>query len=179
MAKIRGNPQVIALSHPTRALLYRTLCDVEELETVSLEKKVGVTRYHLYHHLRQLAKIGLVENHRDVGRAKWWRKCGEANPIALTYQASPTSAASLSSTTMAASAASIGPKPSWADSLPPEMITLLEQGGEVRFVPLDGTANDTVNSKELLKSVANKYGIDLDLPFTFVPGGILLISQTR
>jgi hypothetical protein len=80
---------------------------------------------------------------------------------------------------MAASAASIGPKPSWADSLPPEMITLLEQGGEVRFVPLDGTANDTVNSKELLKSVANKYGIDLDLPFTFVPGGILLISQTR
>ena len=73
MSKIRGDPKQIALAHPTRAAMYNILCSKEEMATVELEKEIKVTRYHLYHHLKQLQEAGLVENHRDQGRAKFWK----------------------------------------------------------------------------------------------------------
>ena len=63
----------MALAHPTRNALYSALLEADEMSTVMLQKSTGVTRYHLYHHLQTLAKNDLVENHRDVGRARWWR----------------------------------------------------------------------------------------------------------
>ena len=76
MSKVRGDPLRVALAHPTRAALVSSLNGVAEMSTVQLQESTGVTRYHLYHHLQQLEKAGVVENHRDQGRARWWRLTG-------------------------------------------------------------------------------------------------------
>jgi hypothetical protein len=170
MDKIRGNPHAIALAHPTRAQLYSTLCATEEMSTVGLEKAVGVTRYHLYHHLAQLAKLDLVENHRDVGRAKWWRAGQHATAVL------PPGVAAVAE---GQSHPDGGPAPAWFDSLPAEMVRMLEHGAKVEFLPLPKGAANSISAKNLLKELAQEYGIDLDIPFTFVPGGIVLISQPR
>ena len=44
------------------------------MSTVQLQKELGVDRYNLYHHLKKLASLELIENHRDEGRARWWKK---------------------------------------------------------------------------------------------------------
>jgi hypothetical protein len=170
MDKIRGNPHAIALAHPTRAQLYSTLCATEEMSTVGLEKAVGVTRYHLYHHLAQLAKLDLVENHRDVGRAKWWR---------AGQQVTAVPAPGVSAAAEGQSHPAGGPAPAWSDSLPAEMVRMLEDGAKVEFLPLPKGAANSISAKNLLKALAQEHGIDLDIPFTFVPGGIVLISQPR
>jgi DNA-binding transcriptional ArsR family regulator len=170
MDKIRGNPHAIALAHPTRAQLYSTLCATEEMSTVGLEKAVGVTRYHLYHHLAQLAKLDLVENHRDVGRAKWWRADQQDTAVL-----SPGVSAAAEGQSHTAG----GPAPAWSDSLPVEMVRMLELGAKVEFLPLPKGAANSISAKNLLKALAQEHGIDLDIPFTFVPGGIVLISQPR
>ena len=175
MDKIRGNPHAIALAHPTRAQLYSALCASEEMSTVELEKAVGVTRYHLYHHLAQLAKLDLVENHRNVGRAKWWRagekvlpeQVGSAIPLGVLP--------SKERITQSAG----GRTPDWFDNLPAELVKMLERGAKVEFLPLSGGAAKSISAKNLLETVAQEYGIDLDIPFTFVPGGIVLVSQPR
>ena len=163
MAKIRGDPHTIALAHDTRARLYDSLCEKEEMSTVDLEKKLKVTRYHLYHHLRQLAKIGLIENHRDIGRAKWWRVIRHV----------PTSSATTSSSTEASSFSD------WIGELPHEMRAMLEGGAKLEFYPLPKTASSSINAKKMLETIAMQHGIDLNIPFTFIPGGIVLISQPR
>ena len=58
--------------HPTRRALYVALLEADEYTTVQLQKIVGVDRYNLYHHLRKLESLGLVMNHRDQGRTRWW-----------------------------------------------------------------------------------------------------------
>ena len=73
MGKIRVDGRTMSLSHPTRLAMYEELLNAEEMSTVMLQKSTGVTRYHLYHHLQSLEKNGLVENHRNEGRARWWR----------------------------------------------------------------------------------------------------------
>ena len=161
MGKIRGNPQAIALAHETRANLYHHLGTKEEMPTVELEKILQITRYHLYHHLKQLAKVGLIENHRDVGRAKWWRlKQVVSAPIGKVSSSTTESQA-------------------WINELPAEMITMLEQGAKVKFVPVPKNASDSINAKKMLETIAKQHGFEIDIPFTFVPGGILLISQPR
>ncbi len=174
MDKIRGNPHAIALAHPTRAQLYSALCASEEMSTVELEKTVGVTRYHLYHHLAQLAKLDLVENHRDVGRAKWWRVGEKALP-----EQQGLAAIGVTPGTERIAQPGDGHQPAWFDNLPSEMVRMLERGAKVEFLPLPGGAGKSISAKNLLETVAQEYGIDLDIPFTFVPGGIVLISQPR
>ena len=176
MDKIRGNPHAIALAHPTRAQLYSALCASEEMSTVELEKAVGVTRYHLYHHLAQLAKLDLVENHRDVGRAKWWRAGEKALPEQQGLAAIPLEVVPRTER-IAQPDGDHGP--AWFDNLPAEMVRMLERGAKVEFLPLPGGAVKSISAKNLLETVAQEYGIDLDIPFTFVPGGIVLISQPR
>ena len=72
MARIHADPVSTSLMHPTRRALYVALIDSDELTTVQLQGIVGVDRYNLYHHLRKLESLGLVMNHRDQGRTRWW-----------------------------------------------------------------------------------------------------------
>ena len=72
MARIHADPVSTSLMHPTRRALYVALLDADEYTTVQLQKIVGVDRYNLYHHLRKLESLGLVMNHRDQGRTRWW-----------------------------------------------------------------------------------------------------------
>ena len=72
MARIHADPVSTSLMHPTRRALYVALLGADEYTTVQLQKIVGVDRYNLYHHLRKLESLGLVMNHRDQGRTRWW-----------------------------------------------------------------------------------------------------------
>ena len=72
MARIHADPVSTSLMHPTRRALYVALLEADEYTTVQLQKIVGVDRYNLYHHLRKLESLGLVMNHRDQGRTRWW-----------------------------------------------------------------------------------------------------------
>ena len=71
MARIHADPVSTSLMHPTRRALYVALLQ-SEYTTVQLQEIVGVDRYNLYHHLRKLESLGLVMNHRDQGRTRWW-----------------------------------------------------------------------------------------------------------
>ncbi|MGB0365652.1 MAG: winged helix-turn-helix domain-containing protein, partial [Candidatus Poseidoniaceae archaeon] len=77
MSRVRTDPLVAALTHPTRQAAYQALSQSEEMSTVQLQTVLDVDRYNLYHHLKRLVKVGLIENHRDVGRARWWRMVKE------------------------------------------------------------------------------------------------------
>lgn len=70
--RIHADPVSTALLHPTRRALYLALLAADEHTTVELQKLVSVDRYNLYHHLNKLANLGLIMNHRDEGRARWW-----------------------------------------------------------------------------------------------------------
>jgi len=70
--RIHADPVSTALLHPTRRALYLALLAADEHTTVELQKLVSVDRYNLYHHLKKLANLGLIMNHRDEGRARWW-----------------------------------------------------------------------------------------------------------
>ena len=72
MARIHADPVSTSLMHPTRRALYVALLDSDELTTVQLQGIVSVDRYNLYHHPRKLESLGLVMNHRDQGRTRWW-----------------------------------------------------------------------------------------------------------
>ena len=72
MARIHADAVSTSLMHPTRRALYVALLEADEYTTVQLQKIVGVDRYNLYHHLRKLESLGLVMNHRDQGRTRWW-----------------------------------------------------------------------------------------------------------
>ena len=71
MGRVRGDPITTALAHPTRRGAYVELANAQEMSTVQLQKALGVDRYNLYHHLKKLASLELIENHRDEGRARW------------------------------------------------------------------------------------------------------------
>ena len=73
MSRVRADPITAALAHPTRRNVYISLISVDEMSTVQLQNLVDVDRYNLYHHLKKLASLGLIENHRDSGRARWWK----------------------------------------------------------------------------------------------------------
>ena len=111
MSKIRGDPKQIALAHPTRAAMYNILRTKEEMATVELEKEIKVTRYHLYHHLKQLQEAGLVENHRDQGRAKFWKVTEIIEVPAIPIKSSE-----------------IITDSNWINKIPSEIIKLLEGG---------------------------------------------------
>ncbi|MBT3772340.1 MAG: helix-turn-helix domain-containing protein [Euryarchaeota archaeon] len=167
MSKIRGDPRLIALAHPTRHDLYAELSKEDELATVALEKKLNVTRYHLYHHLGQMVKAGLIENHRDEGRARWWRILSKVDGEIPSPQKTQSPSGSQTA-------------PSWAENIPAEMVALLESGAKFEFVPLNSTdASDIVNTRKAIENIARHHGVDISLPFTFVPGGLLLLTKSR
>ena len=166
MGKIRGDPKQMALAHPTRNAIYSALVDTEEMATVELEKKIKVTRYHLYHHLKQLVNANLVENHRDKGRARYWR-------VSEKIEVSSPSPSSTSEESGSVST------PNWTNDLPAELSEMLSNGSDFRFVKVGGTASDAVNARNLILDLAKMYGVEIDIPFTFTPGGIFVISRPR
>ncbi|MDP6010780.1 MAG: helix-turn-helix domain-containing protein [Candidatus Poseidoniaceae archaeon] len=165
MAKIRGDPIRLALAHPTRHALYQQLADSDEMSTVQLCKAVGIERYHLYHHLKHLSNIGLIENHRDVGRSRWW-KCIQKVSSSSNDQ---TPSAPISG----------GGLPSWVENLDPEVRELLERGAQIKMVNLSGNATDSITAKKTIERVATENGLDFDIPFTFIPSAVALISKPR
>ncbi|MBT4058884.1 MAG: helix-turn-helix transcriptional regulator [Euryarchaeota archaeon] len=156
MGKIRGDPIQVALAHETRRGIVETLIGVDEKSTVQIQEAIGVTRYHLYHHLKQLTNSGIIENHRDEGRARWWRLTG---PISLDTP-SDISQPDLS-------------------GLPDEIAALIRRGADVHWVGIDGSARDAIAAKKMLEDAADEWGVSLDLPFTFTPSGILIIGKPR
>jgi len=153
VTKIRVDGRTMALSHPTRLAIYENLLNSDEKSTVMLQKSTGVTRYHLYHHLQTLVKNGLVENHRDEGRARWWR---------VTERVTPT----------ASSQADI------SGNLPDSVRALLESGADVHFIPIPADRSATL-AKSAVSAIAESFGVDLEMGVTFMPNGILVIGPPK
>jgi DNA-binding transcriptional ArsR family regulator len=152
MSKIRVDGRTMSLSHPTRLAMYEELLNAEEMSTVMLQKSTGVTRYHLYHHLQSLEKNGLVENHRNEGRARWWR---------VTERVTLTPAAG---------------KDSFA-SLPAEVQSLLESGSRMHFIPIP-SGRDVTTAKKALDTIAEMYGAE-KTGVTLMPNGILVLGPPK
>ena len=153
MSRVRADPITAALAHPTRRSLYISLGNAAEMSTVQLQNLVDVDRYNLYHHLKKLASLGLIENHRDEGRARWWKIAQAVNmPEILTVTNSNPSTAST--------------QPSGLDL----------SGENTHVVSLKGS-RDSVGAKLMLERVAKELGIELDLPWNFVPEKIALIGK--
>ena len=156
MTKIRGNPLEVALAHETRKDIVRTMQGGAEFSTVQIQEAIGVTRYHLYHHLQQLVKAEIIANHRDQGRARWWRLTKEIN--------------------LGDNKSSIVQDTSL---LPSEALSLIENGAEMHWIETPKSARDAIAAKKMLESISEEWGIELNLPFTFTPGGILIIGKPR
>ncbi len=153
MTKIRVDGRTMALSHPTRLAIYQNLLDADEKSTVMLQKSTGVTRYHLYHHLQTLVKNGLVENHRDEGRARWWR---------VTERVTPTTSS----------------QSDILGNLPDSVRDLLESGADVHFIPIPADRSATL-AKSAVSAIAESFGVDLEMGVTFMPNGILVIGPPK
>ena len=124
------------------------------MSTVMLQKKTGVTRYHLYHHLQSLEKNGLIENHRNEGRARWWK---------VTERVTLTPATSTD----------------WLHNLPADVRALLEAGAEVHFIPVPNESSSVVAAKRTIGNMAEIFDVDLDMGVTFMPNGILVLGPPK
>jgi len=141
---------VAALTHPTRQGAYQALSQSDEMSTVQLQAALNVDRYNLYHHLKRLVKVGLIENHRDVGRARWWRMVKEV------------------------------PLPSMGTSSEgtPSPIEELAKLTHVHSIDLNDSRGQ-VGAKQLVQKLAQEYNIPLDLPWNFLPGKIILVGTKK
>ena len=157
MSRVRADPITAALAHPTRRSLYISLSNAPEMSTVQLQNLVDVDRYNLYHHLKKLASLGLIENHRDEGRARWWKV---AQSVDLPEILSVSNV--VSNLTHSANA-SQGSQPNL-------------DGANTHVISLEGS-RDRVGAKLLLEKLAAELGIELNLPWNFVPEKIALIGE--
>ena len=155
MSRVRADPITAALAHPTRRSLYISLSDSPEMSTVQLQNIVNVDRYNLYHHLKKLASLGLIENHRDQGRARWWKISQRIDlPEILSI-----------------SNASPPPSTNAGQVASPDLT-----GENAHVISLEGS-RDRVGAKLLLEKLAAEMGIELNLPWNFVPDKIALIGE--
>ncbi|HJL97944.1 MAG TPA: helix-turn-helix domain-containing protein [Candidatus Poseidoniaceae archaeon] len=161
MARVRADPVTTALAHPTRRALYIALSTKDEMSTVQLQSEVNVERYNLYHHLKKLASLNLVENHRDAGRSRWWKKTShvELPELLTSSNASPPS-----------SLVTDGDSSSLPESI--------ADGGEVHVLNLEGS-RDQIGAKRMLELLAKEHGIELNLPWNFLPASIALIAKKK
>lgn len=149
MSRVRTDPLVAALTHPTRQGAYQALSQRDEMSTVQLQEALNVDRYNLYHHLKRLVKVGLIENHRDVGRARWWRV---VKHVSLPTMGGGTTTQSTTS-----------PFDELSKLNHVHSIDLLDSRGQV-------------GAKQLVQKLAQEYNIPLDLPWNFLPGKIILVG---
>ncbi len=166
MARVRADPVTTALAHPTRRALYIALANQEEMSTVQLQAEVNVERYNLYHHLKKLASLNLVENHRDAGRSRWWKKMTHIDlPEILSPSIEPIAASN-----------SVGPGD--LASLPESFAEAVAEAGDIHVIQLEGS-RDQVGAKRMLEVLAKEHGIELDLPWNFLPASIALIAKKK
>ena len=153
MSRVRADPITAALAHPTRRNVYISLSNSPEMSTVQLQNLVDVDRYNLYHHLKKLASLGLVQNHRDEGRARWWKVANVVDlPELLTTSNQPKNQ-------------------STANNQPVNL-----EDHNTHVISLDGS-RDRVGAKLMLEKLAEDLGIELDIPWNFVPEKIALIGE--
>ena len=153
MSRVRADPITAALAHPTRRSLYVSLSKVQEMSTVQLQNLVDVDRYNLYHHLKKLASLGLIENHRDQGRARWWRVSNQVDlPEILSFNNNQKQ----------------------SPVLIQQSVALSDENSFV--ISLDGS-RDKVGAKLLFEKLAEELGIELNLPWNFVPQQIALVGE--
>lgn len=169
MARVRVDPITSALAHPTRRAIYVTLAATEEMSTVQLEADVGVDRYNLYHHLKKLASLNLVENHRDVGRARWWMISTKVELPELLKPSTQAQSASHQLVTKDASDSS---------SQSNHLSQAESNGDEIHVIHLEGS-RDQIGAKKMLETLAQQNGIELDLPWNFLPGSIALVAKKK
>jgi DNA-binding transcriptional ArsR family regulator len=160
MARVQADPITAALAHPTRRNLYSALSETEEMSTVQLQSSVDVDRYNLYHHLKKLASLGLVENHRDVGRARWWKVATRVDMPGI----------------ITAVQSKVSPINSVSQSV--DIGSILEANKGAHIISLNGS-RDKVGAKLLFEQLADDLGIELDIPWNFVPTKIVLIEEEK
>ena len=127
--------------------------------------------YDLYHHLKKLASLELIENHRDEGRARWWRvrqhvdlpELLNASAIAPTEPAPVQTQAAPVSTQPAITLASLA---------------VDEEGREVIVLNLEGS-RDQVSAKQLIVRLSQEFGLSLDVPWNFIPEQLVLYSKKK
>lgn len=166
MARVRVDPVTTALAHPTRRALYVALAMNEEMSTVQLQAEVNVERYNLYHHLKKLAILNLIENHRDAGRSRWWKKTSHVDLPELL------------STTHLPSSSPADPSTNGLGVLPDGLAAEVGEGSEVHIINLEGS-RDQIGAKRMLELLALEHGIELDLPWNFLPASIALIAKKK
>jgi DNA-binding transcriptional ArsR family regulator len=166
LARVRGDPITTALAHPTRRAAYLALASSEELSTVQLQESLGVDRYNLYHHLKKLASLSLVENHRDEGRARWWRMQQRVDLPELLNVSAPS-------------------PPMQAPSPPAAVVTATlaslavdEEGRDVIVLNLEGS-RDQVSAKQLIVRLSDEFGLTLNVPWNFFPEQLVLYSKKK
>ena len=119
------------------------------MSTVQLQEALNVDRYNLYHHLKRLVKVGLIENHRDVGRARWWR--------VVKHVSLPTMG---------------GGTTTQSTTTPFDELSKLNHVHSIDLLDSRGQ----VGAKQLVQKLAQEYNIPLDLPWNFLPGKIILVG---
>ncbi len=169
MGRVRGDPITTALAHPTRRSAYVCLAQTAEMSTVQLQKALGVDRYNLYHHLKKLASLELIENHRDEGRARWWKKNLHVDLPEL-LNATPPSPANVPALTAAPT-----PIPTRATLA---SLAVDEEGREVIVLDLEGS-RDQVSAKQLIVRLSEEFGLTLDVPWNFIPEQLVLYSKKK
>ena len=169
MARVRGDPITTALAHPTRRSAYVSLAHTAEMSTVQLQKALGVDRYNLYHHLKKLASLELIENHRDEGRARWWRKNLHVDLPELLNATESSHVDAPASTEIATSSPSRATLASLAVD---------EDGREVIVLDLEGS-RDQVSAKQLIVRLSEEFGLTLDVPWNFIPEQLVLYSKKK
>ena len=169
VGRVRGDPITTALAHPTRRGAYVELAQAEEMSTVQLQKALGVDRYNLYHHLKKLASLDLIENHRDEGRARWWRKNLHVDLPEL-LNASAAHAPTAPSTA--------APEPAAATRTTLASLAVDEEGREVIVLDLEGS-RDQVSAKQLIVRLSEEFGLTLDVPWNFIPEQLVLYSKKK
>lgn len=169
MGRVRGDPITTALAHPTRRGAYVELAQAEEMSTVQLQKALGVDRYNLYHHLKKLASLDLIENHRDEGRARWWRKNLHVDlPELLNASAAPGQTAP----------SVAGPETTATSRTTLASLAVDEEGREVIVLDLEGS-RDQVSAKQLIVRLSEEFGLTLDVPWNFIPEQLVLYSKKK
>ena len=167
MGRVRGDPITTALAHPTRRSAYVALAQQEEMSTVQLQKELGVDRYNLYHHLKKLASLELIENHRDEGRARWWKKRLHVDlPELLNATAPPATAQESLPTSPAPQARTLA------------SLAVDEEGRDVIVLNLEGS-RDQVSAKQLIVRLSEEFGLTLDVPWNFIPEQLVLYSKKK
>ena len=168
MGRVRGDPITTALAHPTRRGAYIALANADEMSTVQLQTSLGVDRYNLSHHLKKLASLSLIENHRDEGRARWWRIQQHVDlPELLHTTGAPASPPAASS-----------PAPSQAITTTLASLAVDEEGREVIVLNLEGS-RDQVSAKQLIARLSEEFGLTLDIPWNFIPEQLVLYSKKK